>query len=49
MGGEYNTHGKDGKWIQNFGRKIEDLDVDGRIILEWILENRAVVECIHLA
>jgi hypothetical protein len=38
------THRRDEKCVQNFGRKklkgrdhSEDLGVDGRIILEWIL------------
>jgi hypothetical protein len=38
MGGECGTHGRNEKWINNFGRKTwreensEDLGVDGRII-----------------
>jgi hypothetical protein len=40
--GTCSTHGRDEKCIQNFGRELkgralENLDVDRRIILEWIL------------
>jgi hypothetical protein len=47
MGRVYSTHGRDDESLQNFGRKnlnerdhLEDLSVDGKIILEWILGNR---------
>jgi len=41
MGGACRMHGE-AKYIQNFDQKgrdhsEEDLDMDGRIILEWIL------------
>jgi hypothetical protein len=43
MGGVCTKYGKDEKCIQNFGEKnlkvrdhLEDLGIDGRIILEWI-------------
>jgi hypothetical protein len=45
MGGACSTYGRDEKYTENFGRKSEgrdhseDLDVDGRIILEWSLEK----------
>jgi hypothetical protein len=43
MGGTYSTRGRDEKCIQilvgksEVGDHSEDLGVDGRIILEWIL------------
>jgi len=37
MGGTCSTHGRYEKWVQYFGCKTEDLGVDERIILEWIL------------
>jgi hypothetical protein len=44
MGGPHSTHGNDEKRIQNFGLKTpsvksksKDLDVEVRIILQWIL------------
>jgi hypothetical protein len=44
MGGVCSTHGRDEKFRQYFGWKklkgrdhSEDLGVDGRIILDWIL------------
>jgi len=37
MGRACGTHGMDEKWIQNFWS--ENLGVDGRIILEWVLEK----------
>jgi hypothetical protein len=47
MDGSRSTHGTDEKNIQNFGRKktlrgrdhLENLGVDGKIILEWSLEK----------
>jgi hypothetical protein len=57
MGGACSTHGPDERCIQNFSRKTEgkghseDLGVDGRIILEWILEKwggKMWTECIWL-
>jgi hypothetical protein len=47
MGGACSTaHGRDEKFIQNFGRKtrreetiLKDVRVDEKIILEWILEK----------
>jgi hypothetical protein len=45
-GGEYSTYGGDEKCIQNFlsgntkGRKhLEELGIDGKILLEWICEQ----------
>jgi hypothetical protein len=45
MGGACNAHGEDEKYIPNFSRKtwrerdyLEDLNADGRIILQYILE-----------
>jgi hypothetical protein len=43
MGGACNTHGRDKKCTQNLLGKLkggdhsEDIGVDGKIILEWIL------------
>jgi hypothetical protein len=44
MGRACRTYGRNEKFVQDFGRKnlkvkdhSEDLDVDGKIILEWIL------------
>jgi hypothetical protein len=49
MGGPRSTHGRDEKmhitfWLENLnGRKhLEDLNVDGKIILEWILGKQGV-------
>jgi hypothetical protein len=45
MGGAHSTHRRDEKCIKNLVRKpegednLEDLDMDGRVILQWILEN----------
>jgi hypothetical protein len=46
MGGACNMHGRDEKFIQNVGQKnlkerdhSEDLGVDEKMILEWILEK----------
>jgi hypothetical protein len=41
MGMSCSLHGRDEKSIQNFSQKTrrENLGTDGRIILEWILEN----------
>jgi hypothetical protein len=36
------SYGRDVKFIQNLSRKTlrsEDLDADGRIMLEWILQK----------
>jgi len=49
--------GRDKKCVQNSDRKLkvkdnsEDLDIYGRIILEWILGKMGLecVECIHMA
>jgi hypothetical protein len=50
MGWACNKHGRDEKCIQNFGRKnlkgreyLEDLDVNGKVILELILGKCAGV------
>jgi hypothetical protein len=46
VGGSRSTHGGDEKCIQNFVGKaevrkpLEDIGIDGKIILEWILENQ---------
>jgi hypothetical protein len=42
MGGACSTNEIDKKCTENSGRKTrkEDLHVDGRIILEWILEKQ---------
>jgi hypothetical protein len=48
MGGASRMYGKDEKCIQNSDQNLkwednlEDPEVDGRIILEWILEKRSV-------
>jgi hypothetical protein len=46
IGGTCRKHGKDKKCVKNFGRKAlkervysEDIDVDGNIILQWILRE----------
>jgi len=46
LGGACCMQGTDEEWVHNFGRKnlkgrdlLENVDVDGRIILEWILEK----------
>jgi hypothetical protein len=46
MGRVYSTHGRDEKCVKNFNCKnlngkdhSEDLGVDERLILEWILEK----------
>lgn len=49
MGGVYSTHG-DEKCVRKFCWKtlmkhLEDLAVDGRMILKWMLEKREGVEC----
>jgi len=49
MGGLGSMHGSDQKGIQNCSLKtgrvhLEDLGVDGSIILQWILKNR-VASC----
>jgi hypothetical protein len=38
IGGACNAHGREKKFVQNFGWKAcgEDLEADGRIILKWI-------------
>jgi hypothetical protein len=42
-GGAYSMHGRDEKCVQNSGWNLkgrdhaEDLSIDGRIILEWII------------
>jgi len=38
MGGECNTHGRDEKTIKHFRANLEDLEGNGRMLLEWILE-----------
>jgi hypothetical protein len=48
MGGKYSTHGREERFIQNFGGKnliergyLEDARIDGRIILRWISRHWA--------
>jgi len=54
MGVACNMRGRDEKCIQNLHRKtrrkenVEDLGVDGNIILEWILGKWEDVDCMHL-
>jgi hypothetical protein len=58
MGGACSMNGRNGKFIQNFywknlkGRdNLEDVSVDGRIILKWILEKKCAnvwIRCIWM-